>query len=104
MSISGHRTVSTFQRYNVINAEDKKLAMKKIEQAARNAMAGKKASETATKTENDAKTKQISRVCARAVLSKWLCFSNIGRGSSLVEQPIRNPNSPQPSKTKPNYP
>ncbi len=50
MSISGHRTVSTFQRYNIINAEDKKLAMKKIEQAARNAMAGKKASETARKS------------------------------------------------------
>jgi integrase len=67
MSISGHRTVSTFQRYNIINAEDKKLAMKKIEQAARNAMAGKKASETATKAENDAKTMQISRVGASAV-------------------------------------
>src|SRR6267378_8183812 len=54
-------------RYNIINAEDKKLAMKKIEQAARNAMAGKKASETATKAENDAKTMQISRVGASAV-------------------------------------
>src|SRR5258706_2129315 len=66
MSISGHRTVRTFQRYNIINAEDKKLAMKKIEQAARNAMASKKASETVSKTENDAKTMQISRVGASA--------------------------------------
>lgn len=35
MSISGHRTVSTFQRYNIVDVEDKKSAMKSIEQAAK---------------------------------------------------------------------
>jgi integrase len=60
MSISGHRTVSTFQRYNIINAEDKKLAMKKIEQAARDAMASKKVSDKVTKADLDTRTVQSS--------------------------------------------
>jgi|GEM_PF-444741 len=60
MSISGHRTVSTFQRYNIINDEDKKLAMKKIEQAAKDAMASKKVSEKATKADLGTRTVQSS--------------------------------------------
>jgi hypothetical protein len=54
MSISGHKTVSTFQRYNIIDTADKKIAMWKIEQAA------KMASENAAKTENGTRTVQVS--------------------------------------------
>ncbi len=32
MSISGHKTISVFQRYNIVDTKDKQAAMNKVEQ------------------------------------------------------------------------
>ncbi len=63
MRISGHRTLSVFLRYNIVSTEQLHAAMAKV-------------------SDNNAKTTQNRVRGSRKLL--------ISRGSSVVEQPIRN--------------
>jgi integrase len=63
MRISGHRTLSVFLRYNIVSTEQLHAAMAKV-------------------SKNNKKTTQNAVCGSRKLL--------ISRGSSMVEQPIRN--------------
>jgi hypothetical protein len=63
MRISGHRTLSVFLRYNIVSTEQLHAAMAMV-------------------SDNNAKTTQNAVCGSRKLL--------ISRGSSVVEQPIRN--------------
>ena len=62
MKITGHRTVSVFERYNIVSTEQLHAAMEMVS--------------------NNARTTQNAVAVSRKLLKS--------RGSSVVEQPIRN--------------
>ena len=62
MKITGHRTVSVFERYNIVSTEQLHEALAKVS--------------------NNARTTQNAVAVSRKLLKS--------RGSSVVEQPIRN--------------
>ena len=82
MKITGHRTISVFERYNIVSTEQLHDAM--------------------TKVTSNAKTTQ-NAVRAERRRRKSSFFSRVCRGSSVVEQPIRNLNLTQRKKTQSNY-
>jgi len=69
MRITGHRTLSVFERYNIVSTEQLHDAMAKV-------------TSNAKTTQNAAPSLRRRR--------KSSLFSRVCRGSSVVEQPIRN--------------
>ena len=74
MKITGHRTVSVFERYNIVSTEQLHEAIAMVS--------------------DNARTTQNGVSVSRRLLKS--------RGSSVVEQPIRNRSSAQRMKTDPN--